>query len=131
MTRRCSVVHFEMPYDDEIRMASFYKSAFGWHIRPLGSQMNDYVIAETSQSKDGRAVEPGKINGGFFPRKPDWPNQHPMVVIGVDDIEAAMERTNRAGGKCTDEPLDIPGVGRYVVATDTEGNGFVLLQPIA
>ena len=24
------VVHFEMPYEDRMRMAQFYESAFGW-----------------------------------------------------------------------------------------------------
>ena len=128
MIARCSVVHFEMPYEDAGRVAAFYEAAFGWGMQALGPQMNDYILAETSDSREGRAVEPGKINGGLFPRKPDWPHQAPMVVIGVGDIRAAIQRVKDAGGKCHGEPHDIPGVGLYIAGQDTEGNGFALLQ---
>lgn len=35
------VVHFELPYDDPSRIATFYKSAFGWKIQFLGQEMQD------------------------------------------------------------------------------------------
>jgi predicted enzyme related to lactoylglutathione lyase len=35
-----------------------------------------------------------------------------------------------AGGKVLGEPMDIPGVGRYVSFFDTEGNRVSMLQPI-
>lgn len=94
-----SVVHFEMPYDDRARMAGFYERAFGWHTQMLGPEMGDYVLAETAETVDGRPKNPGAINGGFFPRKPDWPAQHPSVVIAVEDIRAAMAQVAAAGGE--------------------------------
>ena len=70
------VVHFEMPYDDAGRMARFYEKAFGWQTRQLGAEMGGYVTAATAETgAAGRPVHPGTINGGFFPRKPDWPAQ--------------------------------------------------------
>jgi predicted enzyme related to lactoylglutathione lyase len=36
-----SVVHFEMPYDDHLRMAKFYETAFGWQTQMLGESMGD------------------------------------------------------------------------------------------
>ena len=75
-------------------------------------------------------MQPGTINGGFFPRKPDWPAQHPSVVIGVGDIRAAMTQITRAGGVVLGEPMEIPGIGQYVSFTDTEGNRASLLQPL-
>ncbi|HSC98161.1 MAG TPA: VOC family protein, partial [Casimicrobiaceae bacterium] len=73
---------------------------------------------------------PGTINGGFFPRKPDWPAQHPSVVIAVDDIEESARKVTKAGGKVLGEPMQIPGVGRYVSFIDTEGNRVSMLQPM-
>src|SRR5262247_4567473 len=125
-----SVVHFEMPFDDRDRMAKFYESAFGWHTRQLGEDMGNYVLATTTESDDNGPKSPGSINGGFFPKKPDWPAQHPSVVIAVDDIKAAMERVRRAGGTVLGEPMSIPGVGEYVSFTDTEGNRISMLQPL-
>jgi predicted enzyme related to lactoylglutathione lyase len=71
----------------------------------------------------------GAINGGFFERKPDWPAQYPSVVVAVPDISAAMRTVTAAGGKVLGEPMDIPGVGRYVSFYDTEGNRLSMLQP--
>jgi predicted enzyme related to lactoylglutathione lyase len=124
------VVHFEMPYDDAKRLAGFYSSAFGWQTQALGAEMGSYVLATTAQSEHGRSVMPGTINGGFFPRKADWPDQHPSVVIAVADIDASMRKVTQAGGKVLGEPMQIPGVGRYVSFVDTEGNRVSMLQPM-
>ena len=123
------VVHFEMPYDNRERMAAFYQSAFGWQTHPLGEEMGNYVLAHTAETVDGMVRTPGTINGGFYARKPDWPAQHPSVVIAVDDIRAAMQQVTAAGGTVLGEPMEIPGVGPYVSFYDTEGNRVSLLQP--
>ena len=125
------VVHFELPADDRKRMANFYSKVFGWKTELLGPEMGDYVLATTTETKDGRPVTPGAINGGFYPRKPDWPAQYPSIVIAVDNIRAAMASVNSAGGKVLGDPMEIPGVGVYVSFIDTEGNRSSLLQPLA
>ena len=126
------VVHFEMPYDDSDRLARFYRAAFGWNMQAMGEQMGNYVLATTTaSSSNGRPTKPGAINGGFFPKKPDWPAQYPSVVIGVGDIKAAMAKVADAGGEVLGEPMDIPGVGAYVSFADTEGNRVSLLQPLS
>ena len=63
--------------------------------------MGNYVLATTTETGQSGPKRPGAINGGFYPRKPDWPAQ-----------------------------LEIPGVGQYVSFTDTEGNRVSVLQPI-
>lgn len=123
-----SVVHFEMPYDDRKRMAKFYESAFGWQTQMLGEDMGNYVLATTTETDDMVPKSPGAINGGFYPKNPDWPAQHPSVVIAVDDVGEAAKRVARAGGKVLGEPMEIPGVGHYVSFTDTEGNRVSMLQ---
>ncbi|MCC6948711.1 MAG: VOC family protein [Bradyrhizobiaceae bacterium] len=123
------VVHFEMPAEDRNRMARFYEKAFGWKTQMFDPEMGDYVLVTTAE-KDAKAGAPaGAINGGFFPKRPDWPAQHPSIVIGVNDIEAAMQRVGKEGGKVLGEPMQIPGVGRYVSFFDTEGNRVSMLQP--
>ena len=124
------VVHFEMPYDDRERMAKFYVSAFGWQTQMLGGEMGNYVLATTTESDERGPKSPGTINGGFFPKKPDWPAQYPSVVIAVDDIKESARKVTDAGGRVLGEPIEIPGVGQYVSFLDTEGNRVSLLQPI-
>lgn len=87
-------------------------------------------MATTTETVDGRPSTPGAINGGFFPRKPDWPAQHPSVVIAVDDIGKAMALVKKAGGSVLGEPMEIPGIGKYVSFIDTEGNRVSMLQPL-
>ncbi len=125
------VVHFEMPYDNQARMAGFYKAAFGWQTQMMGPEMGHYVVAHTAETVDGMVRTPGTINGGFYERKPDWPAQHPSVVIAVDDIQAAMKQVTQAGGGVLGEPMEIPGIGHYVSFMDTEGNRVSMLQPFA
>jgi predicted enzyme related to lactoylglutathione lyase len=135
------VVHFEMGYQDEERMCKFYESVFGWQTERMGPKMGNYVVAKTAESdkKTGRPKNPGSINGGFY-KKTDNPLSHaPSVVIAVDDVRAAMKSVKAAGGKIlgamdqsgkhTNEPQDIPGVGLWISAMDTENNRFSILQP--
>jgi len=130
MTKMCPVVHFEMPAEDGRRMAKFYENAFGWRMRMLGEEMGNYILAATTESDERGPRKPGAINGGFFPKRPDWPAQYPSVVIAVDDIGAAMKTVAEAGGKVLGEPMEIPGVGQYVSFFDTEGNRVSMLQPM-
>jgi uncharacterized protein len=123
------VVHFEMPYDNRERMAQFYQTAFGWQTQMLGEDMGNYVLATTTESDENGPKESGRINGGFFLKKPEWPAQHPSIVIAVGDIKGSMKKVEEAGGKVLGEPWDIPGVGLYVSFIDTEGNRVSMLQP--
>jgi predicted enzyme related to lactoylglutathione lyase len=125
------VTHFEMPYDDPGRLATFYKAAFGWKMKNLGEKMQDYVLAGTTESTaDGTPKVPGRINGGFFPRKQGWPDQSPSVVIAVGDIKKSIEKVTSAGGIVLGDPMDIPGIGAYVSFKDSEGNRVGMLEPL-
>lgn len=125
------VVHFELPYEDRERIARFYRSAFGWQLQMLGEDMGSYVIATTATADAKPGAPAGAINGGFYPRKADWPAQYPSIVIAVPDVRAAMAGIAAAGGEVLGEPMDIAGVGSYVSFYDTEKNRLSILQPSA
>ncbi|HZY17501.1 MAG TPA: VOC family protein [Ramlibacter sp.] len=125
-----AVIHFELPCDDRERISRFFRQAFGWNTQMLGPEMGHYVVVTTAET-DARPDGPrGAINGGFFTRTPSMPEQHPGIVIAVEDIRAAMQRVGAAGGQVLGEPMDIPGVGAYVAFLDTEGNRSSMLQPL-
>ena len=134
------VVHFEMGYKDQARMAKFYETVFGWKTQAMGPDMGNYVVAHTTEtSEDGMVQTKGAINGGFYQKTDDPLSQAPSVVVSVDDIHVAMNGVEEAGGKIlggmnqegehTMEPQMIPGVGLWISAMDTEGNRFSILQP--
>lgn len=94
-----SVVHFELPYKQAKRAVEFYETVFGWKTTQLGAEMGHYILATTAEN-DARPGKPaGAINGGFFPIKPDWPDQYPSIVIGVADIEESMQKIKTNGGE--------------------------------
>lgn len=124
------VVHFEMPYDDPERIKRFYQQVFGWEMQQMGAEMGNYVLATTA--KPGKPshpdAAPGAINGGFFQRNDEWPDQHPSVVIAVQDIQATMKKVREAGGEVLGEPMRVPTVGDYVAFRDTEKNRVGMMQ---
>ena len=121
------VVHFEMPYKDAKRVSKFYKSTFGWGMQYL-PKMGSYVLATTSSiDKKGVHKKKGAINGGFYP-KGGYGNT-PHLVVSVDNLEKHMEIVKKEGGKITGKPMDIPGIGKFVMLKDTEDNRVGMLQP--
>ena len=44
-------------------------------------------------------------------------------------VKKAMDKVTKSGGKVLGEPMEIPGIGKYVSFTDTEGNRVSILQP--
>ena len=103
---------------------------FGWKTEQLGPDMGNYVLVTTTESDENRRPkEPGMINGGFYPKRDDWPAQYPSVVIAVDDISASAKKVVAAGGTVLGEPMEIPGYGLYVSFLDTEGNRVSMMQP--
>lgn len=124
------VVHFEMPAENRKRMADFYTKAFGWKTEQLGADMGNYIVVTTSETDEsGRPKMPGSINGGFYEKTDDAMSHHPSVVIAVNDVAESVGKIKNAGGKILGEPMDIPGIGKYVSFVDTEGNRLSILQP--
>lgn len=124
------VVHFEMPAEDRKRMANFYSKVFGWKTELMGEDMGNYVVVTTTEvGENNQPKQPGAINGGFFP-KTDPKVDKTSIVIAVEDIQKHIKIIEKAGGKLMGEPVDIPGVGKYVSFFDTEGNRVSILQPL-
>ena len=123
------VVHFELPYKDGKRAARFYETVFGWKMQELGVESGNYILATTAETDAKPGFPAGSINGGLYPVKPDWPAQYPSIVIGVENIDEAVENINNNGGRVLGEPMEIPGFGIYVSFLDTEGNRNSVIQP--
>lgn len=119
------VVHFEIPFDDKARAMKFYSAAFDWQLQDM-PEMN-YVMAMTTPVTDQMMpTEPGAINGGLFQRPKEAP--HPALYVGVDSIDAALDKVKAAGGKVVTPNTPIPGMGAYARVSDTEGNVIGLFQ---
>ena len=104
-------VHFEIPAKHRKRMADFYTQVLGWRTQMLGPEMGNYVVVTTTElDTNGRPKSPGTINGGFFQKSNDKPDQYPSIVIAVDDIKQHMTKVKEAGGELLGEPHTRSGV---------------------
>lgn len=113
------VVHFEIPADDIERAQTFYRDAFGWAIDPAPG-MAYSMVRTASSGDDGSPVEPGAINGGMLERQA--PIVGPVVVVDVDDIDAALRRIEELGGKTAISKQPVGDMGFSAYFTDTEAN---------
>lgn len=137
MAKMDPVVHFEMPAKDKKRTSEFYSTVFGWNMKQFGSEMGNYLLANTTEVDEEKMMpkNPGAINGGFFDYQDKEGFNAPHLIISVDNLEESMEKVKKSGGKIiggmsgSDSIDDIPGIGRYVSFEDTEGNHVGMLQP--
>jgi uncharacterized protein len=119
------VVHFEIPADDVERAQAFYREAFGWRIDSM-PDFNYSMVGTTATDEAGRPTEPGAINGGMLPRQD--PITSPVVTIDVDDIDAALARIEKLGGKTVLARQAVGEMGFSAYFTDSEGNLLGLWQ---
>ncbi len=127
------VIHFELQADDIARAKKFYENAFGWKVEKWmskdakeGDEMQggmDYWGLVTGP--DGTAG----INGGMYQRPADKKLYTYDCTIEVESIDEAVEAVKKNGGKITQEKMEMPKVGWFANAEDTEGNMFALMQP--
>jgi predicted enzyme related to lactoylglutathione lyase len=119
------VVHFEIPFDDRERAHKFYAEAFGWQFADFDNL--HYSIVQTGPTDaEGLPSEPGYIGGGMMKR--DSPADRPMVTIGVDDIDEALERIEELGGMKVLGRQDVGDFGYAAYFRDVEGNMMGLWQ---
>src|ERR1700752_2224693 len=97
------VVHFEIPAKDVKRASAFYKGVFDWWTMDMPG-MDYMMLGGTNVSDKGEFSESGSINGGIMKRTD--PFEHPIITIGVEDIDAALQAIEKKGGKTVQKKQD-------------------------
>jgi predicted enzyme related to lactoylglutathione lyase len=120
------VVHFEVPFDDGDRARAFYQGAFGWTIMAM-PDMNYTMVSTGPTTENVGPSEPGYIGGGLTERNELL--QGPVITVDVEDIDAALAKVEKLGGKTVRSRQDIGGgMGFTAYFTDPEGNLMGLYQ---
>jgi predicted enzyme related to lactoylglutathione lyase len=122
------VSHFEIPADNTDRAEKFYQSAFGWGIQKWDNPEGVYyaMAMTTPIGENMMPTTPGKINGAICKRNPAQAN--PVLVLEVDEINAAVRKVKDSGGESLGEPVPVGEMGIYAMIKDTEGNVLGLWQ---
>ncbi len=113
------IVNFHLPADDVERAATFYREVFGWEFVPFPGSPVPYLIHQFADG-DGAGV-PAAITQRQTVVKA------PTPTIEVDNIDQAMTDIAMKGGQQA-RIEEIPGLGRFGYAIDSEGNVIALLQ---
>jgi predicted enzyme related to lactoylglutathione lyase len=113
-----NIVWFEIPADNLERAKTFYGKLFGWKIGAIPG-MPDYLHIDTS----GPDASP---DGGMMNRK--HPKQTVTNYVGVPSVTQAAAKVKKLGGEICMPKTAVPGMGYFVVCTDTEGNQFALWE---
>jgi hypothetical protein len=116
------VVHFEITGTDPQQLRSYYGELFGWEfdtsgpVSPAVSEPGNYGFTDGNTTGDGIGI-PGGIGGGSSYKG------HAIFYVGVPDVEAALQKAERLGGKRQLGPAQNPGtklvIGHF---TDPEGH---------
>jgi hypothetical protein len=112
------IVNFHLPADDVERAAAFYRGVFGWEFAPYPGSTVPYLVLQDPQNGAG---VPAAIT-----RRQDV-IKAPTPTIDVENIDQAMIAVVMNGGQQA-QVQEIPGVGRFGYAIDSEGNIIALLQ---
>lgn len=92
---------------------------------------SDYVGLHTGPTDEQNMIqEKGFINGGMFKRGGSFPATGPTIAVVVQDLDAALEKVEAAGGIIVMDKKEIAGMGYYAYIKDTEDNIIGIWQDI-
>ena len=95
------VIHFEIALNDPDKTGKFYADVFGWKVSKWPGPV-DYWLVTTGDN------EPG-IDGGIL--KASEATKPVVNTIGVENIDAMIEKVKASGGSIETPKHAIPTVG--------------------
>jgi len=110
------VVHFEISAENPESTIKFYEETFGWKFEKWDGPMEYWMI---------RTGEGPGIDGGLTRREPTTMD---INTVGVEDLDAYVEKVKSNGGTIIMPRMAVPGVGWWAVFQDLEGNKFGIMQ---
>jgi len=113
-------VWYDVMTTDTKASETFYRHVMGWDAKDSGMPDRCYTLLSAGSTMVG-GLMPIPEDARRVGVKPAW-----MGYIGVDDVDASAERIKKAGGAIHRGPEDIAGIGRFAVAGDPYGAGFML-----
>ena len=103
---------------------NFYAEVLGWAFEDMDGMGGSYTIA----MHDGEPV--AGFGDSVAMNLPEEVPSHWMTYIGVDDIDAVVEKVKANGGSVKNMPFDVPGVGKIAIVADPSGAVVGLTQPM-
>ena len=118
-----SFIWYELMTTDPEGAKRFYEAVVGWTIgepAPAGDIEYRMLSAPDGHAGGMLTLTPEMCEGGARPR---W-----LGYLGVDDVDAAIEKAVAAGAEVQMPASDIPGVGRIAMIADPQGVPIYLMR---
>ena len=119
------VEHFEIPADDVERATNFYMRVFKWALNPVPGVKYIRLLTVRIDEKFV-SPRPFEVNGGIIKRDENIAN--PVVTITVTDMDDALKKIEKEGGKIIGGKTELGDRGYFAYFKDTEGNVMGLWQ---
>ncbi len=121
----------ELRTRDPERARAFYAGVIGWipkmvaqddMARPPAPGEKGYTLfmMRGQEVAGAEQIEPDDLTG----LRQGW-----STYVQVDDVDETLRKVATLGGKTTQQAVDVPGVGRFAVIEDPEGNRLGLVSP--
>ncbi len=110
------VVHFEIGCRDKAATMQFYADLFDWKIEEFGP---------------ASMINTGSDSGihGHISALGHEPHNYVTVYAEVDDLQAALDKAEKLGGKTIIPPTEVPEAGHFAWLSDPEGTVVGLWKP--
>jgi len=111
----------ELQTRDVAAAKAFGEAVFGW--QPTDHDMGGMTYTVLNVGDRGVA--------GAMPMQPEIPEQVPAnwaVYFAVDDTDATLAKVSELGGAAVTEPMDVPEIGRFAIASDPQGAMFAVIR---
>jgi len=111
----------ELATTDREAAKTFYGTVLGWTYDDQEMPMGIYSLILAGERQNGGIIE---MSG------PEWQGipPHWMTYFTVADLDETMGRLRSTGGTVKVDPIEIPEVGRFIVAADPQGAVMTLIQ---
>ena len=117
------VVHFEIIGKDGALLQRWYADQFGWQIDASNPMGYGVINREGNTAPDGTGI------GGGIGVGPDGYEGHVTFYVAVDDVEAALQKVEAAGGTRVMGPETVMENIVVGMFTDPEGHVVGLVNP--
>ncbi len=113
---------YDVMTTDTKAAAAFYGAVVGWQTQDAGGADGQPYTLFTMGGQGVAGLMPVPDHAKGMP--PCW-----FGYVRVDDVDAAVAKLEKLGGKIVRPPCDVPGVIRFAVVADPQGAGFLIAKP--
>lgn len=123
MNAQGDFIWYELMTSDMDAARAFYEPVVGWTMGAAATMPGmDYRMISVGENMVGgmMAIDADMAGHGA---KPLW-----IGYVAVTDVDATAQAITAAGGHILLPPSDIPGIGRFAMASDPDGAPFYIMR---